>query len=221
MKTIFNKPESSTSVGAAIAVSGVDFRYPAAEVFRGLDVSFTRGALTAVTGCNGSGKSTLLGLLAGVLRPACGTVETGTAEVALAVQRSHVTDAFPVTAAEAVMMGRWRRLGLLRRPTRADHAVVDQWLEAFGLDKVRHHSIGQLSGGQRQRVLLAQAFAQQAPLLLLDEPTTGLDSATVALVIEHLRRFAGSGTTVVAATHDAQLVSAADHRLDLDTSMPH
>ncbi|BBY19286.1 ABC transporter ATP-binding protein [Mycolicibacterium litorale] len=205
----------------AIAVRGIAFGYPATEVFRDLDVSITPGALTAVTGSNGAGKSTLLGLLAGVLRPVRGTVETGTANVALAVQRSHVTDTFPITAAEAVMMGRWRRLGLLRRPTRADHAVVDQWLEEFGLTALRHRSLGELSGGQRQRVLLAQAFAQQAPLLLLDEPTTGLDNAAGAMVIGHLRRFAAAGTTVVAATHDAGVVSAADHRVDLDASIRH
>jgi zinc/manganese transport system ATP-binding protein len=131
------------------------------------------------------------------------------------VQRSHVVDAFPITAAEAVMMGRWRRLGLLRRPTRTDRAVVEQWLDEFGLTTLRHRSLGELSGGQRQRVLLAQAFAQQASLLLLDEPTTGLDAATGALVLGHLRRFAEAGTTVVAATHAAEVVRAADHRVVL------
>jgi zinc/manganese transport system ATP-binding protein len=198
-----------------IIFNNVDFRYPATEVFCGLDLSITPGALTVVTGPNGSGKSTLLGLLAGVLRPARGTVTTGTADVAFAVQRSHVVDTFPITAAEAVMMGRWRRLGLLRRPTRADHAVVDQWLDEFGLTTLRHRSLGELSGGQRQRVLLAQAFAQRAPLLLLDEPTTGLDAATGALVIGHLRRLTATGTTVVAATHAPDVMRAADHRVDL------
>jgi zinc/manganese transport system ATP-binding protein len=221
MKTIFNRGPAVTLGSQPIAVSGVDYRYPSSDVFRGLHVSIARGALTAVTGANGSGKSTLLGLLAGVLQPARGTVDTGTADIALAVQRSLVTDSFPITAAEAVMMGRWRRLGLLRRPRVADHAVVDHWLSEFGLTAARHRSLGELSGGQRQRVLLAQAFAQEASLLLLDEPTTGLDSATGALVIGHLRRFAASGTTVVAATHDAAVISAADHRLDLDTSSPH
>jgi zinc/manganese transport system ATP-binding protein len=198
-----------------IIFNNVDFRYPATEVFRGLDLTITPGATTVVTGPNGSGKSTLLGLLAGVLRPARGTVTAGTADVALAVQRSHVVDAFPITAAEAVMMGRWRRLGLLRRPTRADRAVVEQWLDAFGLTTLRHRSLGELSGGQRQRVLLAQAFAQQASLLLLDEPTTGLDAATAALVLDHLRRFTETGSTVVAATHAPEVVRAADHRVDL------
>ncbi|BCI55459.1 ABC transporter ATP-binding protein [Mycolicibacterium litorale] len=216
MKIIFNRPAPPAAPQTPVEVRGVDFGYPSNRVFRGLDVSIARGALTAVTGSNGSGKSTLLGLLAGVLRPERGTVRTDTSDIALAVQRSHVTDTFPITTAEAVMMGRWRRLRLLRRPTDADHAVVDRWLAEFGLTGVRHRSLGELSGGQRQRVLLAQAFAQQAPLLLLDEPTTGLDAVTCAQVVAHLRRFARSGTTVVAATHDAAVVDAADHRLDLD-----
>ncbi|WP_231743243.1 zinc ABC transporter ATP-binding protein AztA [Mycobacterium sp. GA-2829] len=205
----------------AVALRGIGFRYPGTEVFRDLDVSIERSALTVATGSNGSGKSTLLGLLAGVLRPTRGEVHVDTTDVALAVQRSHVTDTFPITAREAVMMGRWRRLGLLRRPTTADHDVVDRWLDELALGTLRHRRLGELSGGQRQRVLLAQAFAQEAPLLLLDEPTTGLDAATCAAVIEHLRSFASVGTTVVVATHDGAVIDAADHRLDLNAFIPH
>ncbi|KUI33047.1 ABC transporter [Mycobacterium sp. IS-1742] len=218
MKIIINKSDNRP---ARVTLVDVDFGYPGAAVFRGLNLSVRPAALTAVTGPNGSGKSTLLGLLAGTLRPTGGTVEITAANVAFAVQRSAVTDAFPITAAEAVMMGRWHRLGLVRRPSRADRAVVEQWLAELGLDDVRHHSLGDLSGGQRQRVLLAQAFAQQAPLLLLDEPTTGLDRAASALVTEHLRQFADSGTTVLAATHDAGLIRAAHHRITLAGGSPH
>jgi zinc/manganese transport system ATP-binding protein len=218
MKTIINKVSAVTG---RIEVTGVHFGYPQAEVFRGLTVSVTPSAVTAVIGPNGSGKSTLLELLAGVLRPGRGTIRVDADDIAFAVQRSHVTDTFPITAAEAVMMGRWRRLGLLRRPGRADRAVVDHWLTEMGLDGLRHRTLGELSGGQRQRVLLAQAFAQEAGLLLLDEPTTGLDAAAGALVISHLRRLADGGTTVVAATHDAAVIHAADQRIDLDREPPH
>ncbi|WP_245233907.1 zinc ABC transporter ATP-binding protein AztA [Mycobacterium sp. PS03-16] len=207
------------AVTAPIAVTGVGFGYARTPVFDGVTLSITPGAVTALVGSNGSGKSTLLGLLAGVLRPDRGDVRVPTDDIAFAVQRSEVTDTFPITAAEAVMMGRWRRLGLLRRPKAADRAVVDHWLAELGLAELRGRTLGELSGGQRQRVLLAQAFAQEAPLVLLDEPTTGLDAATGALVISHLRRLAESGTTVVAATHDAEVVRAADHRIDLDTTV--
>ncbi|WP_304107780.1 ATP-binding cassette domain-containing protein, partial [Mycolicibacterium bacteremicum] len=166
-------------------------------------------------GPNGCGKSTLLGLLAGIERPDAGTVRVGTDNIAFAVQRSAVTDSFPITVAEAVMMGRWRHLGLLRRPRAADRAIVEHWLTELGLADLRRRTLGELSGGQRQRVLLAQTFVQEAPLILLDEPTTGLDSASAALVIDHLRHLVADGTTVVAATHDAAVIAAADGRLDL------
>lgn len=213
MKLIFNK---KLCRGGPIDLIGVGFGYAQAPVFDGFTLSITPGAVTALVGSNGSGKSTLLGLLAGVLRPDRGDVRVGVEDIAFAVQRSQVTDTFPITAGEAVMMGRWRRLGLLRRPRAGDRAVVDHWLGELGLDDLRHRTLGELSGGQRQRVLLAQAFAQEAPLLLLDEPTTGLDAAAGALVVSHLRRLADSGTTVVAATHDSEVVRAADHRVDLD-----
>lgn len=213
MNIIFNK---AARVTIPIELVGVDFGYPGTEVFRDLSMTVTPGAITAIVGPNGSGKSTLLGLLAGVERPARGQVRVGAGDVALAVQRSQVTDSFPVTVAEAVMMGRWRRLGLLRRPKPADRAAVEHWLAELGLCDLRHRTLGELSGGQRQRVLLAQAFAQEAPLLLLDEPTTGLDAASAAHVIAHLGQLAAAGTTVVAATHDTGLVRAADHRINLD-----
>lgn len=114
------------------------------------------------------------------------------------------------------MMGRWRQLGLWHRPRSADRDVVDHWLSALDLDTLRNHTLGELSGGQRQRVLLAQTFAQQAPLLLLDEPTTGLDVASATRVRTILRRLTDGGATVVAATHDALVIDAADCRHDLD-----
>lgn len=212
MNVIFNKV---TPVTAPVSVARVDFSYAGAVVFRGLELSIPTSVLSVVVGPNGCGKSTLLGLLAGVQRPAAGSIRTGSDNIALAVQRSQVTDSFPVTVAEAVMMGRWRHLGLFRRPRAADRAVVEYWLTELSLTGLRHRTLGELSGGQRQRVLLAQAFVQEAPLLLLDEPTTGLDTASAAVVIAHLRRLTDGGTTVIAATHDAALIDAADGRLDL------
>ncbi|MBX9920155.1 MAG: metal ABC transporter ATP-binding protein [Mycolicibacterium frederiksbergense] len=212
MNVIINKV---TAVTVPIRVAGLDFSYAGAPVFRGLDLTIPVGVVTALTGPNGCGKSTLLGLLAGVQQPDAGSIRAGTDNVAFAVQRSRVTDSFPVTVSEAVMMGRWRHLGLLRRPKAADRAIVEHWLATLGIAELRHRTLGELSGGQRQRVLLAQAFVQEAPLLLLDEPTTGLDAASAALLIAHLRRLADDGATVIAATHDAAVMQAADGRLDL------
>jgi zinc/manganese transport system ATP-binding protein len=109
--------------------------------------------------------------------PERGAVEVGGREVALALQRSEVGDTFPITVAEAVAMGRWRRLRLLRRPSRTDRDIVSYWIAELGLDELAHRRLGDL---QRQRVLLAHAFVQQAPVVLLDEPTTGLDATSAA-----------------------------------------
>ncbi|BBZ04503.1 ABC transporter ATP-binding protein [Mycolicibacterium chitae] len=213
MNPIFNKTATVAPPGAA--VSGVDFDYRSTAVFRQLTLSFQPGVVNAVVGPNGCGKSTLLALLAGVLRPAAGTVRVDARDIAFAVQRSAVTDTFPITVAAAVMMGRWRRLGLLRRPSAADRAAVQRWISELGLTDLCDRTLGELSGGQRQRVLLAQALAQEAPLLLLDEPSTGLDTCSAARLIEQLHRCAGTGTTVIVATHDSVLIEAADQFVEL------
>jgi zinc/manganese transport system ATP-binding protein len=158
----------------------------------------------------------LLSLIARVLQPRTGTVDLcGHRDIAFAVQRSQVTDTFPLTVGEAVMMGRWRSLGLLRRPSRADRDIVAAWLSELGLLELSGRRLGDLSGGQRQTVLLAQAFVQQAPILLLDEPTTGLDSGAAASVNKHLLRLAEAGTAIVAATHDPAVVANAHHHIEM------
>ncbi len=198
-------------VRSSLNLERVTFGYNGFRVFSGLSLALPVGATTAVVGPNGCGKSTLLELIAGVRAPEIGTVELGGREVALAVQRSAVGDAFPITVDEAVAMGRWRQLGLLRRPSRSDRDIVTYWVAELGLEELRHRRLGDLSGGQRQRVLLAQAFAQQAPVVLLDEPTTALDGDAADRVARQLRRLAASGTTIVAATHDFGFAERFDH----------
>jgi zinc/manganese transport system ATP-binding protein len=215
MKIIFNKATSE-----APCLTAIDVTLSGTPVFRGLTLAIAVGAVTAVTGPNGSGKSTLLSVLAGALRPDAGTVSCPRGDIAFAVQRSQVTDDFPITVEEAVMMGRWKRLGLWRRADRRDREVVDHWLTELGLTDLRRRALGELSGGQRQRVLLAQTFAQEAPLVLLDEPTTGLDREFSARVIAHVRHAADTGSTVVTATHDSTVTDVADHRVDLGTRDP-
>jgi zinc/manganese transport system ATP-binding protein len=209
MTTIFNKV--SATADRPVGLSRVTFGYNRIPVFTGLSLAIPPAATTAVVGPNGSGKSTLLGLIAGVIRPRQGSVDLGGAdEVALVVQQTQMPDSFPITVAEAVAMGRWRRLGLLRRPSRADREIVAYWITELGLDDLRRRRLGELSGGQLQRTLLAQALAQQAPIMALDEPTTALDADTTARVVGHWRRLAAAGTTVVVATHDADVARQFD-----------
>lgn len=197
-------------MSGGIHVDRVRFGYHTTLVFDELTVRFPAAAATAVVGPNGSGKSTLLGLIAGVLRPEQGDIEVED-DVALAVQHSQLAEGFPITVAEAVAMGRWGRLGLLRRPSATDRTIVDHWIRELGLDELRRRRLGDLSGGQRQRTLLAQTFAQEAPVVLLDEPTVGLDTEARDRVARQLLRLAGAGTTVVAATHDVDMARRLDH----------
>lgn len=194
-----------------IHLDRVRFGYNRTEVFEELTLRLPCGSTTAVVGANGSGKSTMLGLIAGTLRPQHGSIHLPDAvDIALAVQHSQVSETFPITVAEAVTMGRWRKLGLFRRPSRADREIVDRWISELGLDDLRHRKLGSLSGGQRQRTLLAQTFAQESPIVLLDEPTVGLDAESWQRVTSQVNRPAAEGTTVVVATHDVELA----HRCD-------
>ncbi|GAA1687318.1 ABC transporter ATP-binding protein [Mycolicibacterium murale] len=198
-----------------ISFESVSFGYGAAPVLSDFSLDIVAGSATTLLGHNGSGKSTVLGLLAGVLRPQAGRVHRN-ADVALAPQHSKVSDVFPITVAEAVMMGRWGKLGLLRRPTAEDRQIVDHWIATLDLGHLRRRRIGELSGGQRQRTLVAQAFAQQAPIVALDEPTTGVDDESKAKVLEGIRELIAAGSTVVAATHDLDLARQCECCIRLD-----
>ena len=193
----------------------VQFGYGATPVLRDFSLEISAGTATTLLGHYGSGKSTVLGLLAGVLRPQAGRVHRDV-DVALAPQHSQVSEVFPITVAEAVMMGLWGRLGLWRRPSTEDREIVDHWITTLGLDPLRRLRLGELSGGQRQRTLVAQAFAQQAPLVALDEPTTGVDDESRARVLDGIRQLVGAGATVVAATHDAELAQECQCCIRLD-----
>jgi zinc/manganese transport system ATP-binding protein len=166
-----------------------------------LDVPATQ--LTVLMGANGSGKSTLLGVLAGVHPVTSGAVDRrpGTS-VAFVVQRSAVPAQLPLTVLDVVMMGRWRARGSLGRLRRADHEIVERSLDALDLTPLLRRSLHELSGGQRQRVLVAQGLAQQADLLLLDEPAAGVDENAQALIDRAIDGELERGSTVVQATHD-------------------
>jgi ABC-type Mn2+/Zn2+ transport system ATPase subunit len=123
---------------------------------------------------------------------------------------------FPITALEAVMMGRYGALGILRRPTKQDRDIVLRALESVGLADHRDTALGQLSGGQQQRVLIARALAQQPQVLLLDEPTTGIDITTQHSVLDLIRGLHRDlGLTILLITHDINMIRAHVDRLVL------
>lgn len=197
-----------------VRLDGVTAGYPNRAVLHQLTMQIPALTTTAVVGPNGSGKSTLLGVIAGVIRVTAGKVEHGTDKrVAYVTQRSNVADVLPLTVRDAVSMGRWGHRGLWRRLTRRDQDVVESSMSRLGISSLAHRQLGELSGGQRQRAFVAQGLAQEADLLLLDEPATGLDATAQQLIADVLAEVAGEGLTVVQATHDLEVARSAGHLL--------
>ncbi|MEU2031050.1 zinc ABC transporter ATP-binding protein AztA [Nocardia amamiensis] len=196
-----------------IRIAELSAGYRGHPVLHELSVTIPGGQITALVGPNGSGKSTLLGVLAGVITPTTGTLSPGHARPAFVVQHSSVPATLPITVHETVAMGRWAHRGAWRRLTRRDRTIVRDYLDRMDIADLADRRLDTLSGGQRQRTLLAQALAQESGLLLLDEPTTGLDALAQQEISEAIRRVGDQGVTVVHATHSREDALRADHCL--------
>lgn len=177
------------------------------------DASFTvpQGSVTALVGVNGAGKSTLFKALMGLLPHASGhvrilgqTVEQALAKnlVAYVPQAEEVDWTFPVLVQDVVMMGRYGHMGFFRRPRPIDRKAVDAALARVGMTDFRRRQIGELSGGQKKRVFLARAIAQEAQVILLDEPFTGVDVQTEQAIIALLKAMRDEGRVMLVSTHD-------------------
>ncbi|WP_226026663.1 zinc ABC transporter ATP-binding protein AztA [Streptomyces hyderabadensis] len=215
MKIMFNKSSSSPPAPSERAprarLAGLCAGYPGRPVLRQLTCRIPALAVTALVGPNGSGKSTLLGVLAGVIRPTSGDLDLGGERPpAFVPQRGAVADALPLTVRQAVEMGRWGERGPWRRLNRRDRLIVDAALDRLGVADLAPRQLGELSGGQRQRALIAQGLAQQSDLLLLDEPTTGLDPEARERITALLAELVADGVTVVHATHDLEAARSAE-----------
>jgi ABC-type Mn2+/Zn2+ transport system ATPase subunit len=183
--------------GAHVALDDATFSLPA-------------GRATAIIGPNASGKSTLLHAIGGLHEPTQGTIEVD-APVAYVPQHLHANEQLPISAREVVTMGRYAHRGAWGRMRADDRAAVDRAMERTGVTDLGRRQLGELSGGQRQRVLVAQALAQEATILLLDEPLTGLDLPSQERILEVLGEERDAGNTVVASTHSLTEASGADH----------
>jgi len=198
-----------------LVLRGVSAGYGAGPVLQDVDLAIPPGTLVGVIGPNGSGKSTLLKAILGLAPETTGTVLLDGSPVseqrhrlAYVPQREAVDWSFPVSAEQVVMMGRYPRVGWLRIPGASDRAAVRNALERVALADLGAAQIGGLSGGQQQRVFLARALVQEASVLLLDEPMTGVDQTTEQLIVSLLQELRDGGTTILHATHD--LESAAE-----------
>jgi ABC-type Mn2+/Zn2+ transport system ATPase subunit len=189
-------------------------------VLRDVNLAIAPGTLVGLIGPNGSGKSTLLKAILGLAPVSTGTVLLDGRPVseqrdrlAYVPQREAVDWSFPASAEQVVMMGRYRRVGWLRIPGAQDRAAVRNALGRVALAQFGHAQIGALSGGQQQRVFLARALVQEASVLLLDEPMTGVDQMTEHLIVDLLGDLRNAGTTILHATHDLESASEVSDQL--------
>jgi manganese/iron transport system ATP-binding protein len=177
------------------------------------DASFAipRGTITALVGVNGSGKSTLFKALMGFVPTSAGEIEIlgrpvrevmKAQSVAYVPQAEEVDWTFPVLVEDVVMMGRYGHMGFFRRPGPADHEAVAAALARVNMTEFRRRQIGELSGGQKKRVFLARALAQDAQVILLDEPFTGVDVKTEEQIIALMRDLRAEGRVMLVATHN-------------------
>ena len=181
------------------------------------DVTFTveRGCLAGLVGPNGSGKSTLIKVIMGLHKPWSGEVKLasqngrgGRPRIGYAPQSELVDWAFPVTVLDVVLMGRYANVGFLRRSAAADREIAMHSLERVDMSDLKDRQIGELSGGQQRRVLIARALAQEAQLILLDEPVAGLDAAAQHDLLRLLEDLRKENRTLFVATHDLSCVAS-------------
>jgi len=196
-----------------LAIRGLTVSYGEKPAVFSVDATFPQQAMSAIVGPNGAGKSTLLKAtlgvvprLSGEISVYCVPLEKARHRIAYGPQRGSVDWDFPTTVMDVVLMGLYRRLGLLGRVRAAERKAAHAALERVGMANFAQRQIGQLSGGQQQRVFLARALAQGADLYLLDEPFAGVDAATERAIIDVLKGLKADGRSVVAVHHDLSTV---------------
>ncbi|MBG6189731.1 manganese transport system ATP-binding protein [Arthrobacter sp. CAN_A212] len=196
---------------AALSVSGLNVSYNEVQALIDVDLTVERARICGLIGVNGSGKSTLFKCLMGLVQPSVGTVTLfgkdhrtarRTNMVAYVPQSEDVDWTFPLSVGDVVLMGRYGRMGPSRRAGRADREAVDEALDRVGLTAQRSRQIGELSGGQKKRAFVARSIAQDAQLLLLDEPFAGVDKSSEATLISLLKELRDEGRTALISTHD-------------------
>jgi len=216
-----------TSEDAIIRFDHATFGFPGVVALKDISLSIDTGEFVGVIGPNGSGKTTLCRAVLGLMAPleghlhifdcACDALRCHhRARIGYLPQKGVVDRNFPVTVLETVMMGRYGALGLFKRPMRHDRAIAIEALSHVGMESHCNTALGHLSGGQQQRVFIARALAQQPRVLLLDEPTTGLDITTQHNVIELVQHLHEElKLTVLLITHDINMIRSRVNRLVL------
>jgi manganese/zinc/iron transport system ATP- binding protein len=196
-----------------LEVHDLTVSYDKKPVLWGIDFSITQGSLVGIIGPNGAGKSTLIKSIMGLVENSSGFSRVFGRElsqmrnkISYVPQRGSVDWDFPATVFDVVLMGTYGKLGLFKKPRKADKEVAQQAINDVGLQGLENRQIAQLSGGQQQRVFLARALAQNADLYFMDEPFAGVDAATEKTIIQILKKLKNQNKTVLVVHHDLQTI---------------
>ncbi len=210
-------PSKIAGLQPLIRLVQASFGYAGRPILAGVDLEVGERDFVGIVGPNGSGKTTLVRGLLGLVPPLSGTVERRGVVFGYVPQRESLDANFPLSALEVVEMGAYRRLSGLRRLTWQDRVAAAALLERVGLSGRSRHPFSELSGGQRQRVLLARALLARPNVLLLDEPTSGVDRDAQAQILELLRELQLEGLAILLVSHQLAMVRAVAGRTLLVT----
>jgi manganese/zinc/iron transport system ATP- binding protein len=199
----------SPSSACPLEIHDLTVAYHKKPVLWGVDLEVPAGQLIGIVGPNGAGKSTLIKACMGLIPLQSGWVKvfgeslrSAPTRVGYVPQRESVDWDFPVSVMDVVLMGRYGRLGLMRRPSASDRDIARACLDRVKLLPYADRQISNLSGGQQQRVFLARALAQEADLYFMDEPFAGVDAATESAIVTVLRDLRDQGKTLIVVHHD-------------------
>jgi manganese/zinc/iron transport system ATP- binding protein len=188
--------------------------YSRKPVLWAVDLTLPQGVIAGIIGPNGAGKSTLIKASLGLVPSDSGYVKAFDkplnemrSQISYVPQRESVDWDFPASVMDVVLMGRYGKLGLFKRPGKADKEVALECLQKVGMEDYRNRQISQLSGGQQQRVFLARALAQNADIYFMDEPFAGVDVSTETAIMDILREMRNQGKTIIVVHHDLQTAS--------------
>jgi manganese/zinc/iron transport system ATP- binding protein len=205
--------EKEISIQPALEIHDLTVAFDRKPVLWDIDLTLPQGKLVGIIGPNGAGKSTLIKSVMGLLPLSSGyvklfdrSIDEVRKRISYVPQRESVDWDFPASVLDIVLMGRYGKLGLFKRPRKADRDVAMDCLKKVGMESFANRQISQLSGGQQQRTFLARALAQQADIYFMDEPFAGVDAATETAIINLLRTMTESKKTVVVVHHDLQSV---------------
>lgn len=201
---------------AEIKLSNLSFSYGSEEVLEGVNLHFSQGDFLGIIGSNGGGKSTLLKLILGLIpspTPILNTFSSMGYVPQYALHNPH----FPICVFDCVLMGRLKPLG---KYTQEDRQIALECLESVGISALKDKKLQELSGGQRQKALIARALCTQAPLLILDEPTASLDTASKDSIFSLLSDLHAQGKSIILICHDLEyLLSFSTHIAHLQKTL--